>query len=298
MPTTYAGDPTNYPTSITEPSDGDGPGINAVDVTVPIEGLSDRTAFIKAALQPLASLAALTAIAAPADGLVRHVLGQGWFEFKTAASVGVNDISPFKLAADDLTPGAWTSSTAHETSIIRYVSCSRVKAVTNVAMAPTSGIVAWNPVTSAEITYVGAGSFQVNIASTDATNAWGFLIPIDEVLIKGAKLDTVALNWTPDDSSAPAVMPQMAVIRTPRSGSLPASVHLRAAGFLIDPDPSYVAGSDHTIAYTCDQNNDPINTGAYAYAVLIFDEHGSSASVGNTYHNLSIVMTNIPDARR
>lgn len=46
MSTTYAGNPANYPTSITIPSDGDGPGIKAADVNAGFEGLADRTANI------------------------------------------------------------------------------------------------------------------------------------------------------------------------------------------------------------------------------------------------------------
>jgi hypothetical protein len=49
MSTTEAGDPTNYPTSITIPSDGDGP-IKAADVNVAFEGLADRTAYAYARL--------------------------------------------------------------------------------------------------------------------------------------------------------------------------------------------------------------------------------------------------------
>ncbi len=51
MATTTAGDTSNYPTSITIPSDGDGPGINAVDVTVGLEGLADRTAWLHSRFQ-------------------------------------------------------------------------------------------------------------------------------------------------------------------------------------------------------------------------------------------------------
>ena len=47
MPSTYAGNPAIYPTSISIPSDGDGPGIKAADVNAGFEGLADRTANIK-----------------------------------------------------------------------------------------------------------------------------------------------------------------------------------------------------------------------------------------------------------
>jgi hypothetical protein len=47
MATTYAGNAANYPTSVTIPSDGDGPGIKALDVNAAFEGLADRTANLK-----------------------------------------------------------------------------------------------------------------------------------------------------------------------------------------------------------------------------------------------------------
>lgn len=50
MPTSYAGNSANYPTSITLPSDGDGPGIKAADVNAGFEGLADRTANIVASI--------------------------------------------------------------------------------------------------------------------------------------------------------------------------------------------------------------------------------------------------------
>lgn len=52
MPTNYAGNPANNPTSIQIPSDGDGP-VQAADVNVALEGLMDRTAYIEALTQPV-----------------------------------------------------------------------------------------------------------------------------------------------------------------------------------------------------------------------------------------------------
>ena len=44
MSTTYDGDDTNFPTSITLPSDGD--AADAASVNAALEGLADRTAFL------------------------------------------------------------------------------------------------------------------------------------------------------------------------------------------------------------------------------------------------------------
>lgn len=48
MSSTYTGNPANNPTSYTLPSDGDGPGIKAADVNVPLEGLADKLAWLDA----------------------------------------------------------------------------------------------------------------------------------------------------------------------------------------------------------------------------------------------------------
>jgi hypothetical protein len=48
MSTQYTGDPTNFPPTITLPSDGDGPGIVALDVNAGFEGLADAIAALAA----------------------------------------------------------------------------------------------------------------------------------------------------------------------------------------------------------------------------------------------------------
>lgn len=47
MPSVYTGIAANNPTSITKPSDGDGPGIKAADVNTPLEGLADMLAYLR-----------------------------------------------------------------------------------------------------------------------------------------------------------------------------------------------------------------------------------------------------------
>lgn len=47
MSSTYSGNPNNLPTSITIPSDGDGPGIKAADVNVALEGIWDALQYLR-----------------------------------------------------------------------------------------------------------------------------------------------------------------------------------------------------------------------------------------------------------
>jgi hypothetical protein len=48
MPSNYSGDPTNYPTSVQRPSDGD--AATASSVNAALEGLADRTAWLRSAI--------------------------------------------------------------------------------------------------------------------------------------------------------------------------------------------------------------------------------------------------------
>lgn len=50
--------PTNFPTGITVPSDGDGPGIKAADVVPAFQGILDRTGYVSARVQEAQDFAA------------------------------------------------------------------------------------------------------------------------------------------------------------------------------------------------------------------------------------------------
>ncbi len=129
MSTTYEG-ADSYPNEITlvdDASDEDGASID-----VPVEGLADRTRSLKESRNALANIAALTAIAAPPDGCVRHVQGKGLYVFKTAVTTGS---APFWFAADDATTGGWVSSTARR---IQLVGVQSTKLVTTFLCTSTA----------------------------------------------------------------------------------------------------------------------------------------------------------------
>lgn len=105
MSDTVDGDEDNFPTSFDVPADGDGPGINAVDVNVGFEALADRTVWLKKRrVVVYADVAAMTAVAAPSDGALATVRRKGLFVFKLAD--GTADDLPF-VARDDGNTGAW-----------------------------------------------------------------------------------------------------------------------------------------------------------------------------------------------
>ncbi len=276
---------------ITLPDDGD--TIEAADVGVPLEAVADGVEFLNQRTDVLADLAALAAITTPADGLVRHVLGFGLYVFKTSATTG---LSPFRVAAGDATAGGWKSSTAHETTRTVYAPGRCINGITGAAQAPTISSLFFNGPLAADGAYT-AGSFSPSRASTDATNAWGFCLPIDEWLVEGATISSVTLRWTPDFAGAPAVYPQFEVVRTARTGLGATTTSLRSGGFVIDSGGTYDPTVTRNVLYTADQNN-VIDLATYNYAVVIFDEHGAGATNGNTFHSAAVAMTAIPDARR
>jgi hypothetical protein len=243
---------------------------------------------------PLATLAVLTAIAAPADGTVRHVLGFGLYVFKTSATTG---LSPFRLAADDATTGGWLSSTAHQTTLTRQVPGNEFTWITPTAIAPTVDVQGLKPITGTDTELWGAQGLTILAASTHATDTWGYLAPIDKYLVHGATLASATLRWTPDDSTTPTVGPQIAVIRTAHTGLALTSDNLRSGGFVIDSGGTWSTGVDRNIVFTADQNN-VIDLDTYSYAVLYFDQHGATSSAGNVIHRTTLSMTGIPDARR
>ncbi len=152
-------------------------------------------------------------------------------------------------------------------------------------------------VIDANLTLSGMGSAIVQAASTDVTDAWGFFLPINDVLVDGATIATATLRYTPDDSSAPATFIQFAVCRSQRTGFGFTNVSLKSGSAFVADSGSYASGVDKDVVLTADQNN-VIDLSTYSYGVIIFDEHGASGSAGNAIHHVAIGMTSIQDARR
>lgn len=298
MSSTYAGNAANYPENLTLPTDGDP---NAASTYRPgFDGLADRTAFLKAGIAVVTDLNALAAIASPADGLVRHVLGQGLFVFKSSATTG---LSPFRVAAADATPGGWVASAAHETSLTRYVPCRAIIGVTPSALLPTAANVLFNVLTASDLKFVAGGGVTILRSSTHATNAWGFLLPLDEHLVDGATLASATLRWVPGGAGGPpAVLPRMAIVRSdrngegsPSAGTTYASLH--SSDFVFDAAGTYTIGAARDLVFTPDQNN-VIDRSSYSYCALIYDECGTGATDSNTFHALALAMSGVPDGRR
>lgn len=292
MPHNYAPTATRL-TVVPSPDDGD--ARTAASVNQSSEALGDGVEWASAQLDVLADLAALTAITSPPNGMTRYVVGHGLFTFQTSATTG---LAPFRLAADDLTAGGWVAGAAHQTTVTRYVSCGEaLRGMPTAANAP-SIISSWRPLPQASSVVFSAGGFIVQVASTHATNAWGFYLPISKYLIDGAVLSSLTLRYEPANAGAdPTVFPQIAIGRDSRGGSTGAIDQLNSGGFVIDSGGTYQFGTVRNLVYTPDQAN-TIDLDSYDYFVVIYDEHGTNAVSGNNFIHMAIEMTSILDARR
>jgi hypothetical protein len=282
--------------TITVPADGD--NRNAAVFNVPMQAIADGVAFEAARVTAIADLTALAAVTTPANGLVKHVIGFGWYVFQTSATTG---ISPYRVAAADATPGGWTSGTAHETTLTRYVPANRIAGIASAAQVPAL-VGPYVGLTSGSQFQLGAGSMQVGPLSSSTTLAWGVVLPIDGWLVNGATLASIVATFTPSFTQAqpsPGQAVQFGVMASPRGGysvgtHIPLS--LLSAGFVLDSGAK-VAGTNRTLTLTTDQNN-VIDLATYSYAISLWDEHGTGAASGNTFHTFAISLTGIANARR
>lgn len=298
---------------ITIPSDGDGPHIKAADVNVPIEGIADGVKYCEALdtfdtarLNSLADLTALAAILTPTDGLVRHVLGQGVYVFKTSATTG---LSPFWVAATDATPGGWVSSTAHQLTLTRVVNASHLpvplvgaQGLANLTAASQPANL-WPPAsstTTSDVVSTSASGVSVGLqlgmaVNTAAALAHPYRFAIDQYLVDGATLNSVTLKLT-GHGILPNSMPKIGITRVDVSG---ASTQLLSTGNGVTPDTSATGAAyaaKHDIVFTPDQNN-VVDKATYSYAFWCFDEAGANALVGQVLLGLTFAQT-IPDGRR
>ncbi len=284
---------------ITLPADGE--NIDAADVNGPMQEIADGVKFLSATV---ATITALAAITTPTDGAVRHVLGFGWYTFKTSATTG---LSPFRVAATDLTVGGWVASDAHETTRSIHAPCDRIHAITGdgagaiATVNPTGVSFSWAPLAQADGLF-DYGSFYALRTFTGATNHYGFKLPLDEFLIHGGTLASVLLYYRPTSAHAalPTRQPKIAVVRTPRTGysPTPAALLSTGSGFAQDTAPDIASfEADRTLVYTPDQNN-VIDKLTYRYYAIILDSAGTNAVIGNGFHSVELFHNAIPDGRR
>ena len=244
---------------------------------------------------PIADLTALSAILAPTDGSVRHVLGFGHYTFKTSATTG---LSPFRVAAGDATPGGWLSSTAHETTLTRLVLAGWCPLrATAAATSPSLTTPLNEPVDAVLSTTRGTVAFAA--VTTASALALGFSASISEYLVDGATITQIVTQWKPNPGhgALPLLMPSFGVVRVDSANAATALLST-GGGLVSDPTAALAAYNlQHTFTFTPDQNQ-VVDKTAYHYAVVGFNEGNTNALTSGGFFSFLITMTLPADARR
>lgn len=316
----YAGDEDFFPADYTIPDDSDPPTAAAFNPAA--EALGDRTAWLKKrvdALVPLTTLAQLTAIAAPASGLLRFVDQHGWYRFDSSATTAAD--GRFVLAADDSTPGRWRHGGVRSRRRFTAMSCLNPH-------------VAWNPISTFESNRydvvrnkeanftIGAAHYQYGVGvlsrtdtmtivngsftfrqepgGPDGTYSHGAMWCLDPYLIEGATLEQVQAIVHPATSGRAALPPtpmSIGVFRKDVAG-LYAPVSMRSAGdFANDPSATLVAyQTPHILPCVTDQHN-VISKAFESYYVQVWNEFGAGTDVeaNNRIAGFYILQSKAPD---
>lgn len=313
MGTPYTGTD-SYPTSYTIPDDGD--AVDASAVNVAFEALGDRTESLGLSRASLVDIAALTALLVPTDGMVRHVLGFGFYTFVSASTVTVE--SPAVVAAGDATAGRWIADEDHAVSIVRTTwptftggSRTRTRALSvhdyritelNVARARTASFVPYfldgSPAPVGGDASYADGTFIFKNAPT-STLTQGISICIDPYVHNGARLASVSALISGAASHAGLTLTQasIGVFRKPILSNLSPLTLRAAADFLNDAQGSTAAyQANHTLTLTTDQFN-IIDSSAFSYFVQIWNEFGSQSLPGLSVYGLALNFDGIADMR-
>lgn len=291
MGSQYAGDPEVFPADFTIPDDGD--PTSASTVNVAFEALGDRTAFAWARLNVLPNHAALTAIAAPANGMMRFVAGHGHYVFDTSATTG---FAPFRLAADDSTVGGWVAGSAHETTKVVIVPpANTALSMSGAWGSPTFPFAPTYPVSIEVFRYVN-GSVYYTPINLFANEAYGISVPLDQSLVNGSTLTQVRFQWQGNAAHAalPGLMPSFCVARVDKESGVVLS--LSSTTFLSDTSANAAAYDlRHWVTLTPDQFN-AIDKSTYGYFAFCWGEGGTNARTMAALHSIELTMS-VPDAR-
>ncbi len=330
--TTYAGDETSYPASLTIPDDLSDE--DAASVNVSTEGLADRTAFLKYRsdrIEPLADRAALAAIASPANLLVRLVRGYGMYTFDSSSVLDPNNT--FVIAATDATPGRWLWMSgdlvhaANGLARLRYdqqllvadggmptfeTPRSYQKTVSlhdyrvtplDVARAKSAEFVPyWESGTQYGGTVLpvdgdtkfanGVLTFQVGAAGSVCQGA---SVCLDPYLHDGSTLDAITawLKAGPSHGSLPTTQASIGIFR--RDAQTAALESLYSADFKNDAQATVAAyQAAHALQLVTTQNN-VIQRSNYSYFAQVWDEFGGTSQPGLTVYSLQLIFSGITD---
>lgn len=277
------------PGSLTFPADGE--TIEAADVTLPIAAVANgvlhesvvRSAEIAALdlrLTPLSNLAALTALAAPTDGMMRFVRGRGTFVF-TSASV-LTAYSGLVLAADDSTPGRWLASAVYPTTVQRSVLPATAHGYTGlVSVASRDQNVAMQVYDATMKPQTRYGELRANNINTASSASYGHVVDVTRALVHGATLTLAEAYYFPDSggpfhAGAPAVMPGFGVFAKSASGHISMLKLITGTGSVLDATTAPNIDNGRLINFVPTQNQ-IVDLQNYSYFAILWDEGHTNA---------------------
>lgn len=287
-------------------------------------------AFDTARLTTLANIAALQAIAAPTNGLIRHVQNKGLYRFDSGAGVLSAD-SPFVFAATDLTPGKWIFSgydhvaTADGFARLQSARQLRVHGVTpssltdfptfdvprtpvrqvnlsclttTVALATRAKTATFNPAGgildtgAGDVEYIRIQSGTLTFPEISASFSMGAQFPIDHYLVDGATISSVVASFAGASGHAalPGTQASIGVFRKHKTATT--LVSLRSAGDFVDDAQASTGAyqAQHTFTYTPDQNN-VVDKSTYSYFIQFWNEFGTNVVADSKLYGIEIQMT-------
>lgn len=294
MSSPYTFVPTNRPTGVTIPSDGDSP-IKAADVNPAFQGIGDLSANAIARVEPLANIAALAAILTPTNGMTRYVLGFGFYTFQTTVTT-ITTGEPYVIAAGDATPGRWVSQVVfmRQGAVGGAATGSRI--VPGNMPIGVSAVVAFT-VNQDALSAVEGTDFRNNVSGVEFLNANAFsadarqaAFALNAYLHHGAVLSQAYARIQPaGHANVPARPPRLAIVRYALNPYTGTPSNLYSGAYYQDAPASGAAYSaSHEFGGSLDQNN-TIDLENYTYAAIVSNEASTNAVQGLRVNGIRIV---------
>lgn len=291
MSTQYGGNPPNFPSLVTLPSDGDG-FVKAADVNVALEGIADRTII---AFADITALKAVNTSALP-HGTWRFVVGLGVFIFDVNGSGA--EVIPWNVAPL-AGPGRWKPGVARPTSAITRVVDLVMANAGRALIDPASrglGQIAFDPDLAVDIAY-NRGKLFIETRNSGSSSTYAHYLSLNAWLLDGATLTGVVARYKPGlvHGALPQTMPAVGVFRAAKdTDSAVENVgwwKLLTTGVATDSSPD-VATFDvaHAITYTPNQHN-VIELATYEYFAILYDEGGTNSQDQFWWLGVDLLMT-------
>lgn len=287
---------------------------NAASVRAALQTVANRTRFLFDGSVPLADIAALKAIASPADALVRLVDGKGFYVFDGASSA--LESLPF-IVTPTVGSGRWIRSDGSGQPMIPGSSGfpTFVTARTRTVSVPAGEAVGFEgPISSGSETPSGqfaaydashavsrrGGELQVLFVNAGSAAHYAHFVPLSRYVHDGATLTAATLYAAPNPthSALPAVMPKFGLGRSTKNvGSSEAALLSTGGGLVTDASATFGAyNAAHSIVFTPDQNN-VIDRSLYHYFAVIYDEGHTNALTNGSWLSIDLTFGSIADMR-